>query len=48
MYDLWNPQHINFFHKDEGTKRKATRMQAWTGRAGSRRLRTPDFMAIGA
>jgi len=27
---------------------KAVRVQPWTGREGSRRLRLPDFMTVGA
>jgi hypothetical protein len=43
-----NPQHINFFHGDEGTKRKATPVQAWIVPEGSRRLRILDLMTTGA
>jgi hypothetical protein len=43
MYDLWNPQHINFFFNDKGTKGKAIPLQAWTSPEGSRRLKDPRF-----
>jgi len=32
----------------EGVKGKAIPLQAWTGLEGSRRLRLPDFMAVGS